>query len=211
MSPPSKPPLQSVEKPPAFSPDINSTFAETRLEVEAIANAGYSLMVNLYSGSYDHFETTFPKEWTEIYMKENYAIFDVVLAFAMLRYGSYRWSDIWLPDVRGVSRKAKKYGLKYGAVFVFRTSANKRSFISVARHDRELTDDEMATVTDLASSFFNRIDEDSPFSQGDIDVLQRLAEGRNVKDIAADLNISAAAVKQRMKRARQRLWLCGRI
>ncbi len=111
-------------------------------QLETIGTSGFFLGFGLRFGQPDFFLNRYPKAWTDIYEDENYFFGDPVAVWTIAREGSMRWSQCGFPDLRGILKHAAEFGLVYGATFVTKIGS-KRSFLSIARHDRELTDDEI--------------------------------------------------------------------
>lgn len=114
-----------------------------------IANAGYSLMLNLKATQPQIYISTYPAAWRERYDENRYAMIDPVFRWSSENSGSIRWSEIGpeysaLTD-RRVGMEALRYGLKFGAV-VARPNAKCFGYtcaIYAARDDRELLDPEI--------------------------------------------------------------------
>lgn len=116
---------------------------EAELErLHEIGTTGFFLGFGLRYGEPDFFLNRYPKVWTDIYEAENYFFGDPVAVWTIAREGMTRWSANRFPDPRGVMKAAAEHGLVYGATFVVKIRS-KRSFLSLARPDRELSDDEM--------------------------------------------------------------------
>lgn len=117
-------------------------------ELARLAPSGYVLALNIrwVGPAYVHFE--YPDEWRETYESKNYFALDPVFYWTLTNKGFKRWSELRLPDPAGIFKQGRAYDLNYGAVFASRTNRH-RSFLTVARADREFTDAEMAELNDI--------------------------------------------------------------
>jgi DNA-binding CsgD family transcriptional regulator len=103
----------------------------------------------------------------------------------------------------GVKKEACLYGLNFG-VIVSVKSNNRRSFLSVAREDREVEDDEIETLVKLMNDW-TLVVSGGELSQGEIEVLQAFSEGCEIGEVAETLKLSQAGVKKRLKHATLKL------
>lgn len=186
-------------------------FPALRDEIAKIAQSGFSLAINVRFMTPELAYSTFPDEWIEQYLRHNYAIMDPVLLWTAYNDGIARWSDIGLPSklplaIRVMSRAAT-YGLRYGAITCFRNhqAGGRKCFMSVARDDRELTDEELSDVQYLFGEIVSGLYIASGLSPSEIEVLSHLANGLTQDEIAIHLKINRDAVKKRIERARERL------
>lgn len=122
--------------------NINN-YHEDRVWLNSMTTAGFALAVNKTPFGVEYFDTTYPDEWQVLFKQKHFVWVDPIVLNAMW-YGNSnkRWSEIKAPDVRGVWKTAKFYGLVFGATFA-RTRAINKSVLSLARNDREFTEQEM--------------------------------------------------------------------
>lgn len=175
--------------------------------LERIGNGGFILGLGLKFGKPDFCLNRYSDAWTKKYEQENYFFGDPMTVWTMARTGMIRWSECSLPDLRGVMVDAATHGLVYGATFV-EVVKGKRSFLSIARNDRELTDAEMELLmgrvkawANLFTSYWKTIG----LTQGEIDALASIKGGANQDDAAETLNISRSALRQRLSTAQVKL------
>ena len=90
----------------------------------------------------------FPTAWTEHYSEQGYTLSDPILRWAMLHTGAARWSDLAASDPRGIIAAAARFGLVHGLTCVTGPMLS-RSLVSLARADRDFTDDEVAAALSL--------------------------------------------------------------
>lgn len=132
------------------------TFDKDAEVIRAIATAGFTVCFNFTFKGPEHIHSEFPQEWSTEYERKSYYAMDPVLMWGMTHTGHKRWSEIQLPDVRKILKRGAEYGLNYGAV----TSAKRersRSFLSLARSDRELSNEEMDRATEIFQSWCDQM------------------------------------------------------
>ncbi len=173
--------------------------------VAAVEGAQFFVLVNfrLTSGS-EYNETTYPREWVDQYEKDNLYVGDPTVLWAFLNEGCKRWSAIRMPDARRVFKKARTFGLTYGAIFAI-TVNDQKSILGVAHPERELTDEEIERIDREFRAAVGRFSSHSELTPAEIEVLQCLAHDFNVNEAALKLGISVTSAKQRLSRARTRL------
>ncbi|MFV0383415.1 autoinducer binding domain-containing protein [Paracoccus sp. (in: a-proteobacteria)] len=173
--------------------------------LEQLGVSGFVLGFGLRFGQPDFFLSKYPEAWTTIYEQENYFFGDPVAAWTIARTGATRWSAVKFPDPRGVMKHAAKYGLKFGATFVEKVG-RKRSFLSLARPDRELTDTEMMVLHSKLQTWaalFVRAK--IALSDTEIEALAAIRDGIRQSDAADRLNISLSTLKMRLDSAQKKL------
>lgn len=184
--------------------DINAAFAECRAVVEAISTSGYTLMVNFSIIGYEHFECTFHDDWKEQYDAGNYLLYDPVFKWALENHGSIRWSEIDLPDSRHILVKSREYGLRYGAA-ISATTGKRKSMVFMSRHDREISDQELAEAKSVADRFFKSILPPPELTAKELKILKMLIqEELSYAEISERLNISLSGIKSRFRRIREK-------
>lgn len=101
--------------------------------------------------------------------------------------------------------EARKYGMNYGATFVTKME-RKRSFMSVARPDRELDDAEMILLhskLEIWAKMFAR--SKVSLTEGELAALIAIRDGARQAEAAATLNVSLSTLKQRLDSAQKKL------
>ena len=179
-------------------------------ELSAIAPAGYVMAFNCTVYGPEYVRSGYPAAWQAEYEENDYHMGDPILMWALTCSGVKRWSDINVPDIRGVMRRASSAGLRYGAALSVK-NGRKRSILTVARADREIEDQELDRLAakfelwcDLAT---NRV----ALTERELDVLRMLRNGHSQRHIAGALGIAEATVKQRAVRATGKLGATNRI
>ncbi|MBU3031159.1 MULTISPECIES: helix-turn-helix transcriptional regulator [Paracoccus] len=169
-----------------------------------IGTTGFVIGFGLRFGQPDFFLNRYPEAWTTKYEEENYFFGDPVAAWTIARTGAIRWSEITFPDIRNVMPEAAKHGLIYGATVVTKVG-RKRSFMSLARPDREMTDAEMEYLhsqIQLWARLFAR--SQVALTEGEIDVLRLLRDGLTQGEASERLGISTSTVKFRLSSAQKK-------
>lgn len=153
----------------------------------------------------DYLVNTMPVEWSNIYEQANYMFYDPVVHWLLDHDGAIRWSEIRGPDLRSVKAHAATFGLRYGCVISYKVGA-KRCFLSMARDDREFSDEEIATWKAKFLIWSQQVVNERPvINARELAVLRALGEGMSHKEIADHLNISIATVRQRQTSALHKL------
>ncbi|MFZ1662112.1 MAG: LuxR family transcriptional regulator [Paracoccaceae bacterium] len=148
-----------------------------------------------------------PKEWVDHYTRENYMLADPVMRWLYSNSGHVRWSEIKIPDPRGVMKAAARFGLNFGVAVSLDDPGPKgqRSFGSFTRADREFTDSEIAVLTGKLWRLHVALAPPTNLTEAELQALRMVKEGLLIKEIAARLGVSEGAVKQRIKSAKLKL------
>ncbi len=168
------------------------------------APSGFVLAFNMTFSGPEFLINTYPREWVEIYQTRNYVFLDPINLWTFSRSGRWRWSEVNLPDVRGVLVEAQKFGLRYGAIFS-QMRGFKRSLLSVAREDREFSDSEIEVIDAKFGSWTDMVTGAPELTEGELEVLRGLRDGLERRGIAERLGISESGVKQRLAKACSKL------
>lgn len=134
-------------------------------------------------------------------------LFDPVIHWIYDNSGHTRWSAISNGDDRKVMTAAASFGLRYGAAIsvMYHDEPGLRSFGSFARHDREFKDHELEFLSGAVGELHQALTSVRPLTKAETDVLEMLASGLMLKQIAHQLDISQSAVKLRLTNARSKL------
>ena len=148
-----------------------------------------------------------PKDWVNHYTSENYMIADPVVRWLYSNSGHIRWSDIRLPDPRGVIEAAKRFGLGYGVAISLHDpgTEGQRSFGNFTRADREFTDTEISQLSARLWRLHVSLAPPTNLTEAELEALKMIKDGLLIKEIAARLGVSEGAVKQRIKSAKIKL------
>lgn len=180
-----------------------------------LSPSGYRLGLNhsLRDGA-KYYDDTYHPKWIELYESLEMEDKDPITLWAMSRTGTKRWSEIQRPALPTIAERnaaaaimqhAIKYGLQFGAVIS--TSINsKRSVLSVARNDREFTDEELLEISRHFDILLSLIGQKSiNLSEVEMICVELSCQGLNGSDIARKRGTSAAAVSKALKSAQAKL------
>lgn len=147
-----------------------------------------------------------PLPWVEYYTINGLGVHDPVMRWFYASPGSIiRWSEIDLPDPRGVMRAARDHGLAHGAAATLTGQAGRRTYANFFRCDRPFTADELEQLFTLLSQLHNGDLEDVSLTPAEVEALRMQSEGKRLKQIAWELGISVSAVKARLASAKRKL------
>ncbi len=147
---------------------------------------------------------TYDQAWLDHYTNNGFVLRDPMTAWGFSTTGSIRWSDEKLPDPFGLFKEAAAFGLNYGATVSY-GPISSRTIASVARSDREFTDDEIARVAGIVHNLHDMTEPPSELTRAQLEALKCIAGGDRHAAAAAKLGISESALKARLNSARQRL------
>jgi len=176
-------------------------------KLQELAPSGYLFAHNLRGARPETVRTTYPSDWIREYNWKLYGAVDPVVQFTLLREGVARWSEITEFRVPVVSNlfmaKAEVYGLKFGVIHVHRSPhSNRKSALSLARADREFTDDEIEYSTSLFWSALPTKSRPTDLSPRQQNALCLARDGTTMKEIGDRLGVSMETVKKDMQSAR---------
>ncbi|WP_439155753.1 helix-turn-helix transcriptional regulator [Yoonia sp.] len=176
-------------------------------EIEQLAPSGHYIALRIGFAFPMEEMNALPPDWVSHYTKQRFALFDPVLRWAYSNVGAVRWSAFPLDDPKRVIAQARTFGMRYGVtVSVFDSSADaQRSFASFTRADREYTDLEMKLLQAYLMRRHNETAPPTNLTKAELEALSMVKDGRRLKEIAFELNVSEGAIKQRLKNAKLKL------
>ncbi|MDC1058615.1 autoinducer binding domain-containing protein [Planktomarina temperata] len=180
------------------------SFERECVELKRLAPAGYHIGLHIKDTTPLHRLLDYPASWVAHYTAQAYVLRDLVVAWGLSEVGCLRWSAITLPDPFDILGQARAHGLVYGAT-VSTGSLDARTIGSVARPDRELTDEELAQAEVLITDLHRRLMPPRPLTPAQLEALRLIAKGYRYADAADALQISQSALKARITAARQHL------
>lgn len=111
--------------------------------------------------------------------------------------GDKRWSEVPIPDLRGVMKKARRHGLIFSAAFT-RTLNKTKSLIPVVRDGREPPDWEMAELSVAVTALVHDTTCDQRPTPSRPEVPLCLANDASLERAAQHLCLSDSAVNARL-------------
>jgi LuxR family transcriptional regulator, quorum-sensing system regulator SdiA len=183
----------------------NQVIDDLLVELGQEAPAGYYLALHIRFASPLMMFQTYNPDWIDRYTQNAYALRDPLVAWGISRTGATRWSDIDLPDPFGIMNEAAGYGLKYG-VCISCGPMSSRTIASVARADREFTDEEISAISGTVLHLHHETQPPDSLTHAEIESLQVVASGERYAAGAARLGISESALKARLSSARNKLF-----
>jgi LuxR family transcriptional regulator len=173
-------------------------------KLDDYAEAGYFLALHIRFTSPVMMFQTYNREWIDHYTENGYVLRDPMTAWSFSTNGSTRWSNRRIPDPFGIFRKAREFGLKYGAT-ISQGPIKSRTVCSLARSDREFTDQEIVELEALVATLHDLSDPRQRLTRAQTEALKLIADGHRHAAAAEKLGISESALKLRLSSARERL------
>lgn len=112
-------------------------------QLHSASPAGFAIALHVRFTAPRYLFQSYAKEWLDTYSHEGLVLHDPVVRWGFGNEGAVRWSA--LEDPAGVLDRAAAHGLRYGAVIAFVHDAS-RTMAGFARGDRELSDNEIASL-----------------------------------------------------------------
>jgi LuxR family transcriptional regulator len=183
----------------------NQNIDDLLLELGDQAPSGYYLALHVrFAAPLMMFQTYDPR-WIDHYTQNAYALRDPIVAWGISRTGATRWSEIDLPDPFGIMTEAEQFGLVYG-VCISCGPMTSRTIASVARDDREFSDEEIATISGIVLHLHHETEPPDNLTPAETEALRIVASGERYAAGAARLGISESALKARLASARRKLF-----
>jgi LuxR family transcriptional regulator len=134
-------------------------------------------------------------------------LFDPIVRWAYSNTGTSRWSELSANDPKKIIAQAQTFGMRYGvSVSVLDAGASaQRSFASFARGDREYSDLEVRLLQAYMQRRHSETAPPTNLTKAELEALGMVKDGKRLKEIAHELNVSEGAVKQRLKNAKLKL------
>lgn len=171
-----------------------------------LAPVGFALGLHIRFASAQIMVNTYDPRWIEIYTSRGYMLCDPLVSWGFGTEGAVRWSALNYPDPHKVMEQAKAFGLLYGIAVSYGPSSS-RTIGGFARKDREFTDAEIDTISDLVRVLHRETEPPERLSTAQAEALRLVSKGYRHSQAAHQLGISESALKARLRSARERL-LC---
>ncbi len=173
----------------------------------SLGPAGYHVAVRVGFAYPLEEYVSLPPEWIARYISGGFLPDDPVTRWAYGNEGVIRWSALSEDDPRGILSEAAAHGLRFGAIasWMGGDAGGQRSYGAFVRDDREYTDAELAELMSTIQRL--HVDRTPPtnLTEAELQALGMVKNGLLLKEIAALLEVSEGAVKQRLKNARCKL------
>lgn len=176
-------------------------------EVEWLAPMGLQISLRIRFGSPLSSFNSYPSVWVQKYTELGLMMHDPCMKWAYENTGMSRWSALENEDTHSVLKLAASYGISFGAAISCRsdTQTGHRSIATFGRADREFEDAELTHLHKFIQKLHDTATPPTNITNAEIEALLLLKRGLIIKEVAAELNISENAVKQRMSNARRKL------
>lgn len=184
--------------------DLIPHFDDEIALLREMAPTGWIMGFNLTYRGPEHLYNAYPDAWRALYEDRNYFFGDPIAVWTITNDGATRWSEVRIPDIRGVMGQAKKYRLNFGCA-ISRKVAGKRSFLTLSKPDREFTDQEILTVQAKFTLWTDLVTNRAALTAAELDVLRCFRDGLGQSETAEHLDISESTVKQRAIKACSKL------
>ncbi|MGB0935674.1 MAG: autoinducer binding domain-containing protein [Alphaproteobacteria bacterium] len=177
---------------------------ETKM-LSLIGNMGYLVAYNYRTTGPEYLDCTYPQEWQDKYAAEFLVAQDPTVTYSMAKPGNYRWSEVKIPDIFGLLKKARKFDLNYGATLSRKEGVRGRSFLAVARNDREITDDEMTILSDRLDFYRENFANSNTLTKNELTTLKMLSDDYSIEDIEKALSVSRSTANSWVKSLKRKL------
>ena len=179
-------------------------FDREQRKLDRYAEAGYFLALHIRFTSPLMLYQTYDKAWIEHYSEQGYVLRDPMTAWSFTKSGTTRWSNPSIPDPFGIFDEARQFGLKFGAT-ISTGPILSRTVCSMARSDREFTDEEIEQVHSIVKRLHLLAEPTNRLTKAQLEALKLIADGHRHAAAANELGISESALKVRLSAARERL------
>jgi len=179
-------------------------FDDELKKLDAFAQAGYFLALHIRFTSPVLMLQTYNTAWIDYYTENGYVLRDPMTAWSFSTNGTTRWSNRRIPDPFGIFKKAREFGLNFGAT-ISHGPIKSRTVCSIARSDREFEDDEIVQIAALVGILHAMSDPRQRLTKAQTQALKCIANGMRHAAAADFLGISESALKLRLSSARDRL------
>lgn len=172
--------------------------------LDVYAQAGYFLALHIRFTSPVMMFQTYNQEWIDHYTESGYVLRDPMTAWSFSTTGTTLWSNRRIPDPFNIFKKAREFGLTYGAT-ISHGPIKSRTVCSIARSDREFEADEVVRIAEIVARLHDMSDPRQRLTPAQTQALKCIADGLRHAAAAEKLGISESALKLRLSSARERL------
>ncbi len=150
--------------------------------------------------------STLPKSWIERHTRKPFFLDAPASRWSLENNGAIRWSALADHDPLKSTSLTAEHDPPYGGVVAYHAADDLRSYGLFFRRDREYLDAELAHVFELVAEHHDRLaTPPTVLTKAEIVVLRCMKEGKRLKQISCDLEVSQSAIKQRLMNARRKL------
>ncbi|MGR3591471.1 MAG: helix-turn-helix transcriptional regulator [Limimaricola soesokkakensis] len=150
--------------------------------------------------------STLPKSWIERHTCKPFFLDAPASRWSLENEGAIRWSALADHDPLKSSSLTAEHDTPYGGVVAYHAADELRSYGLFFRGDREYLDTELAHLFELVVEHHDRLaTPPAVLTKAELLVLRCMKEGKRLKQISYDLDVSQSAVKQRLRNARRKL------
>lgn len=176
-------------------------------EIKQIAPSGYYVALRIGFAFPMEEVNELPEKWVTHYTRQRFMLFDPVVRWAYANVGTVRWSELSKDDPKKVIAQAQTFGLRFGlTIAVLDQGPNaQRSFASFTRSDRDFSNIEAKLLHAYVTRRHNDTAPPTNLTRAELEALGMVKDGKRLKEIAFELNVSEGAVKQRLKNAKLKL------
>lgn len=181
--------------------------AEDEVTLGQIAPLGHYIALRIGFAFPMSERNALPEPWIDHYTHRGLMVHDPVIQWVYSNVGAIRWSEITLPDPKGVMDDARTFGLIYGVAVSCADEGPDcfRSFATFVRSDREFSDDELSLLARMVGRLHASRAQAPNITSAELEALILVRDGFLTKEIASRLGVSEGAVKQRLRNARVKL------
>lgn len=158
-----------------------------------IAPGGYLLALRIGGTSPLQAYHTYPQAWIDEYTQNGYMLRDPLMTWALTIGGTVRWSSALLLDPFRIFRKAAKHGLHFGAS-VAHGPISSLTICSMARADREFSDEEIAAAQAIVVSVHDAAEPPQSLTEDEKRILDAMAAGLDNTAVAKSAGVSVAQI-----------------
>lgn len=119
-------------------------------DLKARAPAGYAMAMHIRYTAPTYLFQSYPADWLRDYSEKGLVMSDPTVHWGFANEGICRWSDLVAQDSADVLQQAKAYDLNFGMTWALELN-DSRSVGSLARPDREFTDEECSDILAIST------------------------------------------------------------
>jgi len=187
--------------------DSIPNFSKYKAVFTVLAGSGWGVVLGITGVTPLAYIATYPDEWLNEYNTNHYAFSDPAFAWSLENRGYRRWSEIDIEDPQDVMKKAKRFGLNFGAAFSISSAQSTERFHAFfcARPDREFENNELVHLMDHFAELVIGFENVSALTASEKQCLFLISRGYSQSQVASKMELSVETVKKRLSSARTAL------